>query len=951
MYDRIILITITNIFTEHKMKKLLSVIICFAVIFSALAVFSTSVSAIEIPLSDGWYSGNCGDDAYYYYASHNTSELFIFGEGEMYDYDFDYESEEYRPQSFGSARRVYIEDGVTSIGTCAFYYSSVESISIPDSVTSIGWAAFAQSCLSTISIPDTITEVASHVFDDIYDYHGDPFVFNEYDNALYLGNDNNPYLVLISAKNTNIETCIINENTRVIADEAFMNCKSLTGIEIPDSVVTVGKKAFSGCTAMTALVLSDSLTKIGDSSFSGCKNITDLALPDSLTTIEKSAFGGCSAIETVVLPDGLEELFGGAFANCTSLKSFEIPMSLPYCEKNVLYGCSSLESISAPERFYVNGNDLSSFSTINSATLSDDARTISNLPHNPEMYYEHDGANYLSSETDPYYALMSIVDNGISAFTINSETKYIAKDAFSSCSNLQYNIYDNAKYLGNGTNPYYALIAATSTDIVSCIIHEDTKIIASGAFNLCGQLETISIPASVEMITGDNTFWSCNSLQSIEVEGGNERYFSQSGILYYRANENEARFVWIPAAVSGDIIIPETVQSIADKAFYYKNITGVTMPDSIRSIGDYAFYACPMNQIVIPENVNYIGSYALWMPNLNEITFYNESLNSPSGVFSHVARINCYNNCYSDNRQMRIKRILSSADEVYVKGEYNYYFGESVSWSLELNSGRMDISTQGTTIRGYYGDLSMVPWKGYQSYISELHINTEIHTIEDNAFICCGSLTDVYYIGTEDEWDDIRIERGNTPLINATKHFHEHEFEENVIVEATCTLNGSIEYICSTCGKTYSETIPATGHTPTGERIYSAVTCTEAGEYYMLCSVCGEVCESGTVSPLGHLYPDEYTIVQQPTETTPGVKSRTCERCGKVEETSVFYCPGDANGDGKVNVQDLRLLKKSITGGASTDQYVMVNSDFNGDGKVNVQDLKVIKKMIAGVQS
>jgi len=140
-------------------------------------------------------------------------------------------------------------------------------------------------------------------------------------------------------------------------------------------------------------------------------------------------------------------------------------------------------------------------------------------------------------------------------------------------------------------------------------------------------------------------------------------------------------------------------------------------------------------------------------------------------------------------------------------------------------------------------------------------------------------------------------------------------------------------------------------HTTTENVNTVPADCTTAGSHDVRCTLCGEIVETGVADPaLGHLYSSEYTIDVQPTQTTPGSRSRACTRCDNIETSDVFYYPGDANGDGKINTQDLKLMKKSISGAVSENQIVAVNIDTNDDGKTNVADLKAIKQMIAGAQ-
>ena len=119
--------------------------------------------------------------------------------------------------------------------------------------------------------------------------------------------------------------------------------------EVPQGIQQIKSGAFSCCSALTTIELPDSVTSIGESAFYDCSSLTTIELPDSVTSIGKSAFYGCSSLTTIELPDSVTSIGEHAFYRCRSLTSIELPDSVTSIGDQAFAWCRSLTSIELPD--------------------------------------------------------------------------------------------------------------------------------------------------------------------------------------------------------------------------------------------------------------------------------------------------------------------------------------------------------------------------------------------------------------------------------------------------------------------------------------------------------------------------------------------------------------------------------------------------------------------------
>lgn len=115
-----------------------------------------------------------------------------------------------------------------------------------------------------------------------------------------------------------------------IGSSAFSNCQSLSGVTIPNSVISIGDRAFERCsntartTGLRNIVIGNGVTSIGNYAFERCGVLRHLTIPDNVNTIGDSMGSSCSSLTGVTIGSGVSGSFviGGATSNTISYNSF-----------------------------------------------------------------------------------------------------------------------------------------------------------------------------------------------------------------------------------------------------------------------------------------------------------------------------------------------------------------------------------------------------------------------------------------------------------------------------------------------------------------------------------------------------------------------------------------------------------------------------------------------------
>jgi hypothetical protein len=130
--------------------------------------------------------------------------------------------------------------------------------------------------------------------------------------------------------------------------QAFKSCSGLTGVAVPEGVVSIGRMAFAICSALDSIVLPSTLTYIGSQAFTSTAYFgdSDNLTPEGLLYIGPYLIATqTSATGHIVVPEGTRGLGNMAFFNCGQIEHITLPSTLLFVGENALQQCASLDTL------------------------------------------------------------------------------------------------------------------------------------------------------------------------------------------------------------------------------------------------------------------------------------------------------------------------------------------------------------------------------------------------------------------------------------------------------------------------------------------------------------------------------------------------------------------------------------------------------------------------------
>ena len=422
----------------------------------------------------------------------------------------------------------------------------------------------------------------------------------------------------------------LSEGITSIGTEAFLNCKNLKNVVIPQSVNDVnniGLNAFRG-SALEEVEIKGALVELPGGMFRDCTSLTKVTLPKETQVIGERTFQNCPKLKILPLPQeggvGLKTIGKYAFAFC-GFESLEIPETVVRINECAFSDCSNLVDLVISPRNETNDNTNKLYIGVKAFSKTED-KTNLKLQHvysyalqAPEANYDAFDGNtgvelvYQSEGTSGYnYAPWSYTD-------IFTQKTFRYRDIAYYVDGSKINELSTSIEVGKpipvvddperGNN---WIFAGWQEDIPTYMPDGEGELPIHGYFKkeyIAGGVKYLLRSDTKEaIITGCSSPVNVTIGSSIKPEGDNDNY----DIV---AIEDEA-FKGAESLTKVDLSGAVNLNSIGNAIFEgCSNLTDVTLPDALTEIltkiSDKMFSGCTkLSTLVLPDNVETIGASA-----------------------------------------------------------------------------------------------------------------------------------------------------------------------------------------------------------------------------------------------------------------------------------------------------------------------------------------------------
>jgi len=260
------------------------------------------------PSRQVYASGNCGNNVSW--SISDDGMLFIAGSGNMKNYNNDYDTPWYRYRS--SITKVYIDHGVTSIGSRAFMeLDSLAAINIPETVTTLGeYAFYGSDSIQYINLPASVHTIGKGAL-----FHCKGILAFNVDPA------NSTYC--------SVNGVLLNRQQTVIIQ--YPAAKADNTYTIPYGVTALDYGSFSDSVNLRTVYIPGSVTRLGERAFVWCTGLKEIYIPASVTLIETRPFRYCRDLVSITV-DNANPYYGsydGILFNKTGTRLITYPASRP----------------------------------------------------------------------------------------------------------------------------------------------------------------------------------------------------------------------------------------------------------------------------------------------------------------------------------------------------------------------------------------------------------------------------------------------------------------------------------------------------------------------------------------------------------------------------------------------------------------------------------------------